>query len=259
MATYVIKCKFCGKVIKDEELYAEHIVRKHPEQVIPGMTPRQFVYYLRTGKTAGTCVMCKKDTKWNEKTCKYHRFCEDPRCKEKYRNVFKNRMISKYGKITLLNDPAQQKKMLAARKISGIYQWSDRIHEFGYTGSYERNFLEYLDKILEFSPLDLMSPSPHTFWYIYNGKRHFYIPDFFIPSLNLEIEIKDGGDNPNRHHKIQGVDKVKESLKDEIMMSKNTPFNYIKIVNKDNIAFLHYLEIAKQYELSGINKKIVLI
>lgn len=258
MATKIIKCKFCTKAMKDEELYAEHIVRRHSEQIIPEMVPRQFVYFLRTGKTAGSCVMCKKDTKWNDKTNKYHRFCDNPKCKEDYREIFKRNMISKYGKTSLLDDPEQQKKMLAARKISGTYYWSDRIHVFGYTGSYEQSFLEFLDDILEFPPEDIMSPSPHIFWYMYEGKKHFYIPDFYIPSLDLEIEIKDGGTNPNMHHKIQAVDKVKESLKDEVMMSKRVPFNYLKIIDKDNNSFIHYLEVAKKYEIQGIQKKIIM-
>jgi hypothetical protein len=254
----VIKCKFCDKSIADEELYALHIEKKHPEQIFEGMEPRQFVYYLRTGKTHGSCVMCKSDTKWNPKTNKYHRFCENPKCKEEYKEQFKNRMVDKYGKVNLLDDPEQQRKMLAARSISDVYVWSDRVHKFPYTGTYERSFLEFLDAF-EFSPEDLMAPSPHTFYYTYEGKKHFYFPDFFIPSLNLEVEIKDGGDNPNMHHKIQDVDKVKEKLKDEVLSSKSIPFNYIKIVNKDNKALLQYLEVAKKYELEGITKKIVMM
>ena len=163
-------------------------------------------------------------------------------------------MIGKYGKITLLNDPEQQKKMLANRKISGVYVWSDGT-KIGYTGSYELSFLEFLDTIMNFDSSDIISPSPHTYYYTYNGERHFYIPDFFIPSLNLEIEIKDGGDNPNMHGKIQEVDKVKEALKDEVMKSNSNNFNYLKIVNKENQKFFKYLEIAKQKFADSQNDK----
>lgn len=261
MANKVIHCKFCECIFKDEEQYANHIEKKHPEQIIPDMTPRQFVYYLRTGKTHGSCVMCKDDTDWNPSTNKYHRFCKNPKCKEDYREEFKHRMIGKYGKVTLLNDPEQQKKMLAARKISGTYQWSDRLkeHRFTYTGTYEKAFLAFLDLVLNFSPDDIMSPSPHTYGYSYDGKQHFYIPDFFIPSLNLEIEIKDGGDNPNTHPKIQAVDKEKERIKDEVMSSKGVPFNYMKISNKDHMQFMRYLDIAKKNDSEGITNKIVLL
>lgn len=253
-----IKCSFCDKRFKDEELYALHIERIHPEQILPEMVPRQFVYYLRTGKTQGSCVMCKQPTKWNPNTNKYHRFCEKEECIEKYKETFKNRMISKYGKTSLLDDPEQQRKMLAARSISGVYLWSDRHHEFCYTGSYELSFLKFLDTVLNFSPYDIITPSPHTYWYEYEGEKRFYIPDVFIPSLDLEIEVKDGGNNPNMHHKIVAVDKEKERLKDEVMRSKAIPFNYLKVVNKNNIAFLKYLEVAKERELSGLKKKIVM-
>ena len=89
------------------------------------------------------------------------------------------------------------------------------------------------------------------------GKRHFYIPDFFIPSLQLEIEIKDGGDNPNMHHKIQDVDKVKEKLKDDVM--KSNQFNYLKITNKDNKKFLDYLILAKEQNEDKNEKPIFMV
>ena len=217
----------------------------------------QYCYYLRTGRTHGNCVVCKQPTTWNTKTHKYNRFCNNPKCKEKYRQIFKDRMIGKYGKTTLLNDPEQQKKMLANRSISGTYTWRDHISTSQYTGSYEKSFLEFLDEILEFDPKDVMSPSPHTYYYIYEGKKHFYIPDFFIPSLELEIEVKDGGDNPNMHHKIQEVDKEKERLKDEVM--KNNQYNYIKIVNKENTKFFKFLDEAKIRNFNGDTSKIIML
>lgn len=257
MAT-VVKCRFCDKRLKDEELYAAHIERLHPEQIIPGMVPMQFVYYLRTGKEHGNCVMCKKPTAWNPSTNKYCRFCDDPKCKEEYKEIFNKRMIDKYGKTSLLDDPEQQKKMLAARKISGEYRWGDHVTVFTYTGSYERSFLEFMDTVLEWRVQDLIMPSPHVYKYTYDGEVHMYIPDAFIPTLNLEIECKDGGSNPNMHPKIIAVDKEKERLKDEVMRSKAVPFNYLKIVNKNNMALFKYLEVAKERELSGIKKKIVM-
>ena len=261
MGQKIIHCKFCEKILSNSDQYATHITKKHPEQIIPGMSSDQFVYYLRTGKTHGSCIVCKKDTNWNPETHKYYRFCEDPKCKQIYREEFEKRMIGKYGKTTLLNDPEQQKKMLAARKISGVYHWSDRDpkHDKVYTGSYERAFLEFLDLSMRLDPDDIFTPSPHTYYYIYNGKKHFYIPDVFIGSLELEIEEKDGGDNPNTHPKIVAVDKEKERLKDEVMRSNGIPFNYLKIINKDHMRFLKYLEIAKQQDIENIHRKIVLI
>ncbi len=238
-----IYCKFCDFFCYEPDDFVSHLEKHHDEMIPEDMTPWQFSYYLRTNKTHGSCIVCKKDTSWNEKTHKYNRFCGNPACKEKYKELFKKRMIGKYGKTTLLNDPEHQKKMLANRKISGTYLWRDHVHKTNYTGSYEKDFLIFLDQIMNFDPEDVMAPSPHTYYYMYEGKKHFYIPDFFIPSLGLEIEIKDGGDNPNMHHKIQDVDKVKEKLKDEVMMKNH--YDYIKIVNKDNKKFFEYLDKAK--------------
>lgn len=249
-----IQCKFCEKIFTDPDQYVAHLEKRHLDMLPSNMTAYQFYYFIKTGKDHGNCVICKSPTGWNPKTKKYHRFCKNPRCKEAYVKTFRNRMIGRYGKITLLNDPEQQKKMLANRKISGTYTWSDRVHQFVYTGSYELSFLEFLDTIMDFDPDDIITPSPHTYEYIYDGATHFYIPDMFIPSLDLEIEIKDGGDNPNMHHKIQDVDKIKERLKDEVMMS-NKAFNYLKIVNKQNDRFFDYLQVAKANFANGQGDK----
>lgn len=254
-----INCNFCDSYFYRPDDYVSHLEKKHSASIPPDMTPWQFSYYLRTGKTHGNCIICKGKTDWNESTHKYKRFCNNPKCKEKYVDTFQKRMIGKYGKVNLLNDPDQQRKMLEHRKISGKYLWSDHVHETTYTGKYELSFLEFVDRIMNFDPDDVMSPSPHTYYYEYEGKKHFYIPDFYIGSLNLEIEIKDGGDNENKHPKIQAVDKVKEKLKDNVMRSNRNTFNYLKIVNKKNAILFEYLERAKFNQIHGIEEKIVML
>lgn len=258
MATTKIKCKFCDSYFVDVPGYVQHLDEIHHDMIPKNMVPWQFYYYLKTGKTHGNCIMCKKETKWNDSTHKYNRFCDNPKCKEEYREIFKKRMIGKYGKVSLLDDPEQQKKMLASRSISGLYKWRDGKSESTFTGSYERAFLEFLDLDLQMDPSDIFSPSPHTYYYEYEGTKHFYIPDFFIASLDLEVEIKDGGSNPNTHHKIQEVDKVKERLKDSVMRSNKSTFNYIKIEDKDHFKFLKYLEIAKDRFQKGDKTKIIM-
>lgn len=246
-----IKCKFCENYFPDIEKFVSHLEKKHPDMIPDDMDSWQFAYFLQTGKTHGRCVVCKQDTLWNEKTHKYKRFCENPKCKEKYRETFKSRMIGKYGKTTLLNDPEQQRIMLSKRKISGTYTWQDHVHTSVYTGTYELSFLKFLDEVLMFDPEDVVSPSPHTYFYIYENKKHFYIPDFYIPSLNLEVEIKEG---TNTHPKIQAVDKVKESLKDQVMLSLSSSINYIKIVEMDNNRFLDFLIKAEEKYFQDDNK-----
>lgn len=252
-----IYCKFCDFFCYTPEDFVSHLEKHHDEMIPQDMTPWQFSYYLRTGKTHGNCVICKGKTTWNETSHKYNRLCDNPKCKERYIEIFRNRMIGKYGKTTLLNDPEQQRKMLANRKISGEYTWRDHVTKTSYTGNYEKSFLEFLDEVMNFDPKDIIAPSPHTYYYIYEGKKHFYIPDFFIPSMNLEIEIKDGGDNPNMHPKIQAIDKEKERLKDEVMLKNQ--FNYIKIVDMKNDILLNFLSRAREQAFEKVEKPIFII
>ena len=243
-----IKCPACGEKFTKLDGLHDHIEEEHSELIPEGYTAQRFIYYNKTGKTHGSCVICKKDTEWNETTGKYKRFCNNPKCKEEYREIFKQRMTGKYGKTTLLNEPEQQKKMLAHRHISGEYKWTDGTFKT-YTGSYELDFLRFLDLFMNMDSDDVITPSPHTYYYIYEGEKKFYIPDVYIPSLNLEIEIKDGGNNPNMHGKIQAVDKVKEKLKDEVL-NTTKGIDYIKIVNKEYDAFFEYL-VKKKDEVAG--------
>jgi len=252
-----IHCQFCDTYFLDPDGYAKHLETKHKDFLPEGFSGWRYYYYQKTGKLNGKCVICGHETEWNETTHKYNRFCNNPKCKCKYREEFKKRMIGKYGKVTLLNDPEQQKKMLANRRISGEHIWSTNPKiKIPYTGSYEREFLEFLDLDLNFDPEDIIAPSPHTYYYEYEGAKHFYIPDFFIPSLGLEIEIKDGGSNPNTHHKIQDVDKVKERLKDAVMKSNKSTFSYLKIEDKNHFKFFQFLSVAKQKFQNGEDTKI---
>ena len=55
------------------------------------------------------------------------------------------------------------------------------------------------------------------------------------------------------------VDKVKEKLKDELMSSNRSTFNYIKIVDKQNEKLLTFLEIAKERYFDGNDEHIVML
>ena len=246
----VYRCPECRKPFRTLGSWANHMNNAHPEVRPKGYTDQRFFYYILTGKTHGNCIVCKKETEWNEETGKYNRFCSNPKCKEDYRNVFKKRMISKYGKITMMDDPEFARKALANRKISGSYKFSDG-GELSYVGSYEKDFLMMMDKLLNFKSTDIMAPSPHTYYYEYEGEKHYYIPDFFIPNYNLEIEIKQ---NESTHPKILAVDKVKEQKKDEVMFA-NKAIIYIKLMDKKYEPFIEFLlKLKDQIPENELNK-----
>lgn len=210
-----------------------HYETVHKNLIPSDMTGYRWFYYLLTKKDHGSCIHCHKDTQFNETSMKYSRFCENPACKQWYKDQIDKRMIAKYGKVHLLDDPEMQKKMQAGRRIAGIYNWSDNKTKIPYLSSYELDFFRYLDNELHWPPSDLIAPSPHTYEYEYQGKTHFYMPDAFIPSLNLEVEIKDDGSAKN----ISQESREKDKIKDELMKSCSNLFNYIKIVNKNYAGF----------------------
>lgn len=225
------KCPICEKKFKSKEYLVAHIERVHKNQIPKGWSASRYENYLRTNKDHGSCIVCQEDTEWNESTWKYNRICNNKKCHNEVAKKAKKNMIGKYGKVHLLNDPDMQRKMIYAKRTSGTYIWStDTKKEYPqhYASQVEKSFLEMLDAFLNLDPSDVESPSPHTYIYKYDGKEHQYIPDHYIRSLNLEIEIKEPEDNQNMHPKIQAVDKVKEKIKDELMESIDA-VNYIKI------------------------------
>ena len=241
------KCPECGMTFSSMSGWSSHIDRHHPGLKPKGYSDMRFLYYTLTGRTSGRCVQCHGETSWNEENGKYNRFCNNPKCKQEYAKMAKQRMVDKYGKTHLLNDPEMQRKMLKGREISGTYKFSDNSGSVDYVGTYEKDFLYVMDHIMKFKATDIMGPSPHNYIYMYEGKPHVYIPDFYIPNYNLEVEIKT---DENKHHKIQAVDKVKEKLKDD-MMNSNPSVNYFKILDKNYTDFFKYLT-DKKFEIDEV-------
>jgi hypothetical protein len=208
--------------------------KAHKDQM-GDLSPAQFYFNNKYKKAGGKCIICQKSTKWNESTERYERICDRPEtnCKEKYREMFRKRMIKVHGKDNLLNDPEVQKKMLDARKISGEYEWRNG-EKTKYTGTYEKEFLEFLDIFLHFEPSDVISPAPQVFYYEYEGKKHFYLPDFYISSINTIVEIKAFD---NKHYRARDIGQ--EKAKDKAVAKSK--FNFIKVHDKEYDDFFNYL------------------
>lgn len=227
------KCPFCDNKYLEKNYLYRHMELKHKEQ-LNNLPASQVYFNNKYNKKYGKCIICGKPTDWNLITEKYERLCHNPECKKKYVNMFRERMLKKYNKTTLLNDPDVQKNMLANRKISGEYIWSDGKTKTKYTGSYEKDFLEFMDTFVHYPPNDLIMPAPQIFYYKYNGKSHFYIPDAYLTSINTIIEIKSFD---NKHYRERDINI--EKIKDNVV--KKSIYNYIKIGNKDYEDFFNYL------------------
>ena len=241
------RCPFCSMIFNDKQKYCHHIALKHNEQVPPELEPLEYAYSLLVHKDVGrVCVMCKKNpVHFNQDTLKYERLCDRPQCKEEYVKMMKSRMVKVYGHEHLLNDADMQRKMLYNHANAKDYIW-DNDHKFRIIGSYAEDFLNKL-KSLGWSPNDIIAPSPNNYWYKWgDGTQHLYIPDFFIPSLTLDVEIKQGGFNDSYMEHNRDIEHRKDLMMQR--MCEKSGRHYIKIMDKD------YTEFEKLYVKSDNNQ-----
>lgn len=221
-------CPYCTERYDRYNLY-KHIDKKHDDMLPDNYTAYRMAFDVINDKHGhGNCTICGKPTEWNEKTQKYNRLCGSSKCSNKVKEIYQSRMMRVYNKTHLLDDPKHQEKMLAHRRISGKYKWSDG-KIFTYTGQYEKSLMEFLDKIMEFKSNEIIAPGP-ILEYEYNGKIHHWITDFLLLPYNLIIEVKDGGDNPNT--RSMPIYRAKQIAKEE-MITNLGKYSYLRLTNNN--------------------------
>ena len=246
------KCPYCDFKAQRGEL-VEHVDKVHADLIPEGYNAARAVYDSINGKNYGICMSCKQKVyKWNDKCSRYYNLCDKSECRGKVREAALRNHIKVYNKPTLLNDPEQQQKMLANRKISGVYVFTDG-GRITYTGKYERNALEFLDKVLEIPSRDIQAPGP-TLEYEFKGKVHKWITDIYYIPANLLIEIKDGGSNPNNRPMQEYRDK--QVAKEEMVTNVGT-FNYIRLTNNDFSQLLAIFADMKNEVMTTDNPKAI--
>lgn len=244
------KCPYCDFKATRGEL-VEHVDKKHTELLPEGYTASRAVYDFVNGKNYNTCMICgKKVYEWNEKCGRYRNLCDNPKCREEVRRIALERHMKVYNKPTLLDDPEHQEKMLANRKISGTYRFSDG-GSCSYTGTYEKKALEFMDVVMEIPSHDIQSPGP-ILEYNYNGEVHHWIVDFLYIPGNLLIEVKDGGSNPN--NRTMTTYREKQVAKEKMITDLGT-FNYIRLTNNQFEQLLAVLADMKNEALINDNPR----
>ena len=245
-------CPYCGAHY-DRSALITHIEEKHPEDIPEGYSPVRVVFNIINKKDHGNCVICHKVTDWNPALARYDRFCSEE-CRRKYVAIAKQRMVQTYGKEYLLDDPEHQKKMIANRKISGSYKFSTG-GELGFTGSYEKKALEFLDKVMEYKVADIETPGP-IIEYEYNGKKHFWITDIYIPSYELCIDVKDGGKDPNKRNMKEYREK---QIAKEAAIVKQGKYNYLRLTDNNFGQLMGILGELKMQLIDKTTDKIIRI
>lgn len=221
------KCPYCEVRCERDKLDL-HIEKMHKEMIPQGYTAARVAFNYLNKKECGHCIICGNETEWNEDKKRYERLCGSKSCLNKYKKLCEERLKNKTGKTKeeMLSDPEFQNKMLNGRKISGKYVFEDK-GSLGYVGTYEKNFLEFMDKFLHVKSEDIISPGP-TVEYYYEGKKHFWITDFYYIPYNLVLDIKDGGSNPNNRNMPEY--RAKQSAKEKAITSLQV-YNYIRLTD----------------------------
>lgn len=253
------RCPECGQQFTSLQDFGDHTRENHPGKIPEGWSDARYFYYVLTGNGTGRCRICKGPTQWNEATAKYSTLCSKQSCRETYRAQFVKNMEKKnIGRESISEDYDHLQKMIDGRKSAYVYTARDGKSKFGCIGDIELSFMQMMDTYLKWPLNDIMAPSPYMHLYYYDNPNepdavgnHFYIPDFYIPSLNLEIEIKTCR---NVTKKLIAVDDVKESCKDEAMR-RQTQTNYLKIYEKDYTVFFAFLEMVRNMSPDEFKKK----
>jgi hypothetical protein len=219
-----------GRAYPSEHAARSGILADHADQLERlGVTPLQLMYNARNGLALGCrhgrSVSSGRPTEWNERAGRYERFADDGE-RAAYRQMFLERMNRIHGREHLLDDPEHQRAMLASRSISGTYEFADGSVRT-YTGRFERDFLEFMDRGLGWPGADVQTPAPQNFPYRGDdGRGHIFIPDAYIESLNLIVEIK----GP-MHNGFRSRDIAIERTKDSVLGTSG--YNYTKVEDRD--------------------------
>lgn len=246
MSSKRYKCPYCENRLERAKLI-NHVDKSHQDIIPEGFSATRVVYNSVNKTNGGRCRVCGKPTDWREDTGRYDVLCKDPKCKQKMRDDYKKNMLRVRGTYNILNDPEQQTKMLANRSISAEYQFTDG-GKVGYTGTYERKCLEFMDVVMQIKSEDIISPGP-IMEYIYNGEKHIYIPDFYYVPYNLIIEVKDGGDNKNTKESPGMRSSRERTIEKERMITDKGVYNYIRLTDNN---FQQLIEIFMEIKLALI-------
>lgn len=231
-------CPICKKSYVELNSLISHIEKEHEDLNIvlkeKDITIKQYLFNIRNKKEPftkyGKSIITGKPTTFNESIGKYNRINPDE--KALYREYRNKNMMKVRGTINMLTDPEHQKTMLAGRKISDVYNYNGV--NIQYTAKSELKFLEFLNHVMNWDVNDIESPAKTIIKYKDDDNvERSYIPDFYLISLDLIVEIKPDI-SFDTHYRSR--DMKKEILKDEA--ATNSGSNYIKIFGNEYAPFI---------------------
>mgnify|MGYP004608028297 FL=1 len=225
------KCPYCDKKFTREDMVI-HLDKKHSNLLPEGFTPLRMTFHIvnrKDVKYRRPCRVCKNPTEWDENKGRYNFLCGSERCHDEYVKIMYKTMGEKAGINRQTKTAEGLEKMLANRRISGKYKFTDG-KIVAYTGTYEKKALEFFDLVMNIKSDDLMVPGP-PLRYRLDDKEHIYIPDMYYIPYDLIIEVKTGGDRPNNNP--QWKETRRKQLAKEEYIIKHTDYNYIRLTDNN--------------------------
>ena len=248
------KCPFCDKRY-DRQKLVTHVEENHETELPEGFTALRYVFNYVNRKPEsyhGKCTECGGPTPWDENKGRYNRQCGKKACHDSFVKKCEDNMLRKTGHKRVSETEEGQVKMLANRKISGVYKFKNG-KEKTYTGSYELKALEFMDKVMNIDPDDLLCPGP-ILEYTLDKVKHLYITDFYYIPYNLVIEVKDGGQNPNNRNMPEY--RAKQIAKEKYIISK-TDYNYLRLTDNDFSQLLSVFMDLKMQLVDNSNDRVI--
>lgn len=198
-------CEECGKTYIRFCNLSRHI----------GLDHNQDQYYEKFLKEENEdiCPICGKNNPYLERWDRGYK----KTCSKKCANILRKQLgektnLIKYG----VKNVQQYKDVYEKQQKHAKYSKNFKNTNIKYRASYELDFLEnFYDKFPDIQ-------NGPTVKYKFNRKERIYFPDFYIPSLNLIIEIKNSY--------LAKHDKSKINAKKKATISNG--LNYIMITNK---------------------------
>jgi hypothetical protein len=137
------------------------------------------------------------------------------------RHNINRRTKTENGVLVMQNPETQKKQWLSSLRCKDYMLPSGNVVKLQ---GYEPQFLDYIftNKILKDSQIEY---NPKRIPYIENNKTRYYFPDFYIPHLNLIVEVK----SKYILNKMQGVNNC--MLKENA--TKAAGFDYIMVLEND--------------------------
>lgn len=227
------KCPYC-ELRLDRVALEKHVEQEHMDMVPKGFTPARVVFNTVNKKEKGRCRECGKEAPWNEEKKQYDKLCGSKKCHDLYvqRAEMNTHQHERMRNGEAINVGKQ-------RKTHSTYKFKDGGF-IEYMSSYEKEFLEFMDKVMNFKSTDIETGLSLN--YKFNGKTCTWYMDYYIPMYNLMIEVKDGGKNPNKA--IPESVRARQIAKED-MIKKLGKYNYIRLTNKNHAQFIEMLMLLK--------------